>query len=67
MKNIEFCSSAQEAARGVKAIVILTEWAEFKKINYAKLDVSQRLIMDFRNILRRNPPKGYEYICLGKR
>jgi UDPglucose 6-dehydrogenase len=46
--------SADEAVAGANAIAILTEWDEFKKLDYAKIFkmmAKPALIFDGRNIL----------------
>ena len=66
LPKITYAKNAAECAKGADAIVILTEWDEFKKLDYKKLQPKKKVIMDFRNILKANPPKGYDYTCLGK-
>jgi UDPglucose 6-dehydrogenase len=63
--GVENAPSAAAAAKSADLIVILTEWDEFKTLNYEALDPNQRVIMDFRNILKSNPPKGYNYYSIG--
>lgn len=66
LPNIELCNSAANAAANADAIVILTEWDEFKKLDYSTLTPARKLLIDTRNILANNPPAGYEYIGLGR-
>lgn len=66
LSKIEYSRSAAECAKGADAIVILTEWDEFKKLDYARLKPRKKVILDFRNILKSKPPKGWDYSCLGK-
>ena len=48
--NITYCSSLLECYNASKAVVILTEWPEFKQIvNYS--DFAQKTILDLRKIL----------------
>jgi len=35
--RVEFCKSAYEAADGAHAIILLTHWEEFKKLDYKKI------------------------------
>ncbi|MGV2432405.1 MAG UNVERIFIED_CONTAM: hypothetical protein LVQ98_06600 [Rickettsiaceae bacterium] len=67
--NIDFVSDYLTAARGVDAIVILTEWDEFKRMNYKELalEMSQKIIFDYRNILDPNEAKGFTIYQLGKK
>lgn len=48
--NITYCSSLLECYNASKAVVILTEWPEFKQIvNYS--DFSQKTLLDLRKML----------------
>lgn len=50
----EVANSAEEAARGAQAILIMTEWDEFKAYDYSKLYASMdkpAFLLDGRNIL----------------
>lgn len=50
----EVCTSAAEAAKGAHAILILTEWDEFKNYDYAELYQTMEkpaFLLDGRNIL----------------
>ena len=52
--DIDYCSCPYEAAKGAHAILILTEWNEFKEYDYEKLFKSMKkpaFIFDGRNIL----------------
>lgn len=66
MQDVEQFASAAQAAEGADCIVILTEWSEFKTLDYSTLKLNKKTIMDFRNILKYTPPENFEYICLGK-
>jgi len=66
LDDVEFCKTAEYAAYEADAIVILTEWDEFKKLDYAALTPKQKRIFDTRNILASNPPQGFDYHGLGR-
>jgi len=54
LNNIEYCDNPFDAAKDAHAILILTEWKEFKNYNYEKLYKSMTkpaFIFDGRNIL----------------
>lgn len=53
IKNITYCNSLDEAVIGADALVILTEWEEFKHIDLAKMRglMRQPIILDARNII----------------
>ena len=50
--DVEFCEDAYEGAKGCDALVIATEWNEFRALNFDKLkDAMKRpLLIDLRNI-----------------
>ncbi len=55
-----FCDNLYDAARGVDAIVVLTEWEEYTKINWGKIAKLMRKpawIFDSRSILIRDEIK----------
>jgi len=67
LPNIEYAESAEAAAENAEAVAILTEWEEFKQVDYGKLKLNKKIIFDFRNIL--TPPQyvGFEYISIGRK
>lgn len=67
--DANFCDSAYAAAENSSAIIILTEWSEFKELDFAKLEtlVKEKVIFDFRNILNRETiiSHGFDYYKIG--
>jgi UDPglucose 6-dehydrogenase len=64
-------SSASNCVQGAHAIVVLTEWDEFKTYDYKafyKVMVKPAFIFDGRNILDHNELMafGFEVNCIGK-
>lgn len=63
--QINYCSSSYEAMSGADLIVILTEWAEFKEIDFTKVVRvgKKNIILDTRYILHLAPmlPAEFEY------
>jgi UDPglucose 6-dehydrogenase len=59
-----------EAARGADCLAILTEWNEFKELDFARLKklMRQPLIVDGRNIYdpRRMKTLGFRYLGVGR-
>src|SRR5271167_315885 len=53
MPDITYCQDAYEAAKGADAVLLLTEWEEFRKIDWKRLGslMERSLIMDGRNVL----------------
>ncbi|MBI2541527.1 UDP-glucose/GDP-mannose dehydrogenase family protein [Candidatus Woesearchaeota archaeon] len=70
LNGIEYCKDAYEAAKGADALVILTEWEEFKNLDLNKIKSLMRhpLIIDGRNIYNPEEPKslGFSYISIGR-
>jgi UDPglucose 6-dehydrogenase len=52
IKGIEFCDNSYETATGVDALVVLTEWNEFKQLDMIRVIelMKQPIIVDGRNI-----------------
>jgi len=69
--GLEVCSDAYEAADGADAVMLLTEWDEFRWLDFERVAgvVNGRSIVDARNLLdpaamRR---RGFEYRGVGRR
>ncbi len=67
--DICFCQDPYDAAQGADAILLLTEWAEFREVN---LDKIRQLMHDFaffdgRNLFRNDPMAeiGFNYFGIG--
>ncbi len=71
LPDATFCSDVYEAADGADALVVLTEWNQFRKLELDKLRKLLRrpLIVDLRNVYQ--PEKvaaaGFRYVSLGRR
>ena len=67
---IELCRCADEVANGVDALVVATEWPEFKKLDWPTLldRMSRPLVLDCRNLLDADKMTslGYEYYSVGR-
>ncbi|HHY50489.1 MAG TPA: UDP-glucose/GDP-mannose dehydrogenase family protein, partial [Alphaproteobacteria bacterium] len=70
LPNVSFGSGPYDVAAGADAIVIVTEWNEFRSLDFDRLKaVMQRpLLVDLRNIYRRKEveAKGFAYECVGR-
>ncbi len=66
LDDVEFCKTAEQASAGADAIVIMTEWDEFKTLDYGKLKPAKKRVFDTRNILAEKLPEGFEYFGLGR-
>ncbi|HEU0002981.1 MAG TPA: UDP-glucose/GDP-mannose dehydrogenase family protein [Ktedonobacteraceae bacterium] len=52
MEQVQFCSDAYEAAQGADALVIVTEWNEFKSLDMLQIRAAMRrpVVIDGRNV-----------------
>lgn len=68
--KIQYCQNPYETVKSISALVILTEWNEFKQINLFKIKklMSKGVIIDGRNIYdSKNMTKlGFKYISIGR-
>lgn len=65
-----FCKSAYEVSKNSDCLCIITEWNEFKELDFSKIKklMKQRIIIDGRNIYERQKLEklGFKYIAMGK-
>ena len=69
--EIEYCQELYEAAKDTDAILILTEWNEFKEMDLKRVKklMKNPLIIDGRNIFNTEEMKkeGFNYISIGRK
>jgi UDPglucose 6-dehydrogenase len=70
LPEITYCLSPYEAAQQADAILVLTEWNEFRGLdwdNLAKI-VAHPLLIDGRNLYSAAEVEthGFQYVCIGK-
>jgi UDPglucose 6-dehydrogenase len=70
LPQIEYAKTAYDAAQGVEALLVATEWPEFRQLDWTKVRdaMSRPLILDGRNLLVPAEMKslGFEYYSLGR-
>jgi UDPglucose 6-dehydrogenase len=70
LPEIHYCSSFKEACEKSEAIIIATEWNEFRALDFNKIknDIKNPIIFDLRNIYNKNDFEilGLEYYGIGK-
>jgi UDPglucose 6-dehydrogenase len=70
LKKVTFCKDAYSLARQSDCLLILTEWEEFKSLDFAKIKtlLKRPLIVDGRNMFRPQDlqRKGFTYISIGR-
>ena len=70
LPDIEYCQSAYGAAKGCDALIILTEWDEFKDLDLSRVKqlLRQPIVIDGRNIYNPRVMKelGFIYTGIGR-
>ena len=68
--DIDYCADVNEALSGADGVVILTEWNEFRALDFAKVKALLKtpLMVDLRNIYRpaQMAEEGFTYISVGR-
>jgi len=69
-ESVTFCNDAYEVAEGSDALVILTEWNQFRKLDLGRVKntLKSPKIIDLRNIYdpAAMQKMGFEYACVGR-
>lgn len=70
MPGVKYCKDAYDAAKGADALVIMTEWNQFRNLELDKIRklLSAPYFFDLRNIYdpQRMKEKGFHYYCVGR-
>ena len=70
LKDVKFTRSAYEAAEGADAVIVVTDWNEFKLLNLEKLGagMKNRVMFDGRNLYQPDKARklGFEYHSIGR-
>ena len=70
LPGVQYCDGAYAAAEGAHAIVIATEWEQFRALdlNRLKIVMAQPVIVDLRNIYRTDEMKRakFKYVAVGR-
>jgi UDPglucose 6-dehydrogenase len=68
--SLTFCAGPYETAEGADALVIITEWNEFRKLELDRLHelLRQPLVIDLRNLYEpgKMATAGFRYISIGR-
>ncbi|HEX6178355.1 MAG TPA: UDP-glucose/GDP-mannose dehydrogenase family protein [Thermoanaerobaculia bacterium] len=69
-KNLTYCQDAYATADGADALVIATEWNEFRALNLGKIKAAMRSanVIDLRNVYDRVRMRneGFTYVSVGR-
>lgn len=70
LKDVEFCESSEDVAKNSEALVVCTEWDEFRSLNLENIKnlMSTPIIFDGRNVIDEDKAKelGFKYFGVGR-
>ena len=70
LENVVYCESAYDCADAVDALVIATEWEQFRALDLDRLRdlMACPVVIDLRNIYRPEElhSRGFAYVCVGR-
>lgn len=70
LSGVEFCEDAYDTAKGSDALLFVTEWNEFRKLDLARLKelLRQPVVVDMRNICDPDEMRrmGFRYTGVGR-
>ncbi|HET7597456.1 MAG TPA: UDP-glucose/GDP-mannose dehydrogenase family protein, partial [Burkholderiales bacterium] len=68
--NVTFCEDAYSCAKGAAALVIVTEWEQFRALDFDRLKttMAQPVLVDLRNVYRPDEVsrRGFAYEGIGR-
>jgi UDPglucose 6-dehydrogenase len=70
LPSVQYCSNAYEVCDGSSALVIFTEWNEFRRLDLARIKglLKKPVMVDCRNIYEPAELRalGFKYYCVGR-
>ncbi len=70
LKNVTYCDGPYSCAEGAAALVIVTEWEQFRALDFARLKqaMTQPVLIDLRNVYRAEDVArhGFVYESVGR-
>ncbi|HEY8275063.1 MAG TPA: UDP-glucose/GDP-mannose dehydrogenase family protein [Pseudolabrys sp.] len=70
ISNVTFCDDAYSCAKGAAALVIVTEWEQFRALDFGRLKavMAQPVLVDLRNVYRPDEMarRGFAYEGIGR-
>ncbi len=68
LNNVEFCDGPYSCAEGAEALVIVTEWEQFRALDFDRLKTTmkQPVVVDLRNVYRPEEMNGFSYSSVGR-
>jgi UDPglucose 6-dehydrogenase len=70
LPNVELSNSAYDTAKDAEALIIATEWDQFRRLDWDRIreEMARPLVLDARNLLSSAEMKarGFEYFSVGR-
>jgi UDPglucose 6-dehydrogenase len=70
LTNVAYCENPYDCAQGADALVIVTEWEQFRALDFERLKaaMARPVIVDLRNIYRADEMAkyGFSYVSVGR-
>jgi len=68
LSGIEFCDGPYHCAEEADALVIVTEWEQFRALDFERLRTAmkQPVLVDLRNVYRPEEIEGFVYHGVGR-
>jgi len=68
LAGIEFFDGPYACAKGADALVIVTEWEQFRALDFERLKgvMKQAVLVDLRNVYRAEELEGFAYHGIGR-
>jgi UDPglucose 6-dehydrogenase len=70
LPDIEYCDDPYDCLRGAAAMVVVTEWVQYRTLDLARVKaaMAQPVVVDLRNIYRREDmaAHGFVYDSVGR-
>jgi UDPglucose 6-dehydrogenase len=70
LAGVTWCANAYEAMEGADVLAILTEWNEFRALDFARMKslLKRPLMIDLRNVYEPDVMRaeGFDYHCIGR-
>jgi UDPglucose 6-dehydrogenase len=68
LTGVTFCEGPYACAEGADALVIVTEWEQFRALDFDRLKamMKQAVVVDLRNIYRPEEMSGFAYYSIGR-
>jgi UDPglucose 6-dehydrogenase len=70
LSDVVYCDGPYTCAQGAEALVIVTEWEQFRALDFDRLKatMARAVLIDLRNVYRPEEvtPYGFDYDCVGR-